>query len=92
VPAFSLPAWRREGLAGLPDPGTPFGLSFHGGVWQLEQASAVLKQLAKLTSLQSLNLHGKIEIKDAWLKELAGLTNLQWLDLGGVRMTDAGRT
>ena len=50
---------------------------------------AGLKELAGLTSLQSLNL-GSSQVTDAGLKGLAGLTSLQSLGLHGTQMTDAG--
>jgi len=50
---------------------------------------AELKELAALTSLQTLDLW-RTQATDAGLKELAALKSLQMLNLGDTQVTDAG--
>jgi hypothetical protein len=91
IPAFSSPIGEdvRGVLSKLPDPGTAFGLDFHCG----SDAGVTLKEFAKLTNLQSLNIgavrsgHRRKAYED--LKDLAGLTNLRALYLFYMPVTDA---
>jgi hypothetical protein len=89
IPAFGFPDRDAGGvLSKLPDPGTAFGLDFHCG-WD---AGVALKELAKLTNLQSLNL-GAVRSPDRRkaypnLKDLAELTNLRALYLFYMPVSD----
>ena len=84
VPAFLFWTWQDGIVARLPRPQKAFGL-FLGGT---SIRDAGLKELAGLTSLQSLHIAGTM-VTDAGLKELAGLKNLQSLYLS-TKATDAG--
>ena len=88
MPVFDFRGMQplQPGVLGrLPQPKRGFGLSFNsGGV-----TDAGLKELAKLNSLQSLDL-SDTQVTDAGLKELAGLKSLQTLYLGGTKVTTAG--
>jgi hypothetical protein len=91
IPAFSSPVGKdmRGVLSKLPDPGTAFGLDFHCG----SDADVTLKEFAKLTNLQSLNIgavrsrHRRKPYED--FKDLAGLTKLRSLYLFYMPVTDA---
>jgi hypothetical protein len=85
VPAFDF--HPREGvLAKLPDPGVAFGLDARCGLME----EAVLKELARFKSLQSLNLGGVRDLTDARMKEVARLENLQGLYLFATLVGDPG--
>src|ERR1700677_1350152 len=83
VPAFHFENWHPGVLGQLPKPEGAFGLC----LYRTQIADAGLKELAGLTSLQSLSLHGT-KVTDAGLKDLAGLKSLQLLDLGQTGVTD----
>ena len=85
VPALRWRAFEAGIIVKLPAPSAPFALSLS----HTEVADAGLKELAGLTSLQTLALHGT-QVTDAGLKELAGLKSLQSLGLGNTKVTDAG--
>src|SRR5262249_46246688 len=86
VPAFTLVVHRHRGddTTNLPQPQTPFGLRLHF------VTDAGLKDFAKMTSLQSLDLTCCNHVTDAGIRELAKLKNLQSLDLTYTQVTDAG--
>lgn len=87
VPAFKLFGARGEGaLARAPDPGTAFGLCFDPS---FPVTDARLKGLARLTSLQLLDLDGAL-VTNVGLTELAGLKGLQLLNLHRTAVSDAG--
>jgi hypothetical protein len=86
VPAFRFHPDKEGMLATLPDPGVAFGLDFHCS----PVSDSWLKKLARLKSLQSLNIGGSLVLTDAGLKELAGLKNLQALYLFYTPVSDAG--
>jgi len=83
--AFRFTAFKSATLAGLPQPGVPFGLSFQG----TKITDADLKELAGMKRLQVLNLSDS-KITDAGLKELAGMKHLEALNLLYTKVTDAG--
>lgn len=85
VQGFGFAEWQENLLAELLDPGVPFGLDL--GYRQVTDAG--LKELAGLTSLQTLNLRST-PVTDVGLKELAGLTSLQTLSLDTTKLTDVG--
>jgi hypothetical protein len=86
VRAFRLHPKNVDVLAGLPDPGVPFGLDVHcrpvTGEW--------LKKLAGLKSLRSLNVGGSLVLTDDGVKEVAGLKGLRALYLFHAPVTDKG--
>jgi hypothetical protein len=86
TPAFRFHPKNEEVLAKLPDPGVPFGLDFHCS----SVTGPLLKTIAGLKSLRSLNVGGSLLLTDEGLKELAGMKKLQGLYLFYARVTDAG--
>jgi hypothetical protein len=86
---YRVSTWKEGVLAELPDPGTPFGLDLVGTNSGPTMTDTGLKGLARMKSLQWLNLANR-PIGDAALKEVAGLKNLKWLDLQSTKVTDTG--
>ena len=83
VPSFHFRQTPNEKFSVLPPPEVPFGLSISN------VTDAGLKNLARLTQLQHLQLTGP-QLTDAGLKELARLKQLQMLEISSTKVTDAG--
>ena len=82
IPAFHIhPATK---LAGLKDPGVPFGL-----VLRKEVGDEQIKALPTLESLQYVLAYGQ-PLTDAAAKDLARQKGLRYLDLGRSKVTGAG--
>src|SRR5262245_53660354 len=81
--AYRWRRWQRGVLAGLPEPGTPYGLDLSFS----RVTDADLSELAGLKQLQALNLAGT-KITDAGLKQLPSIA-LRHLDLHSTQVTDA---
>ena len=71
VPAFEFDVGRPNLRGGLPRPKGAFGLSL--GLSQVKDAD--LQELAKMKSLQTLDLHDT-DVTDAGLRKLAGPRSL----------------
>jgi hypothetical protein len=97
LPFFGIDLWFGEDVfAKLPVPEGPFGLFIGDGRYAGYSHSGKglrkdggLTGLARLTSLQALNLWD-VPITEANMRELAGLTKLQSLNLAYTPLTDAG--
>ncbi len=85
LPAF-YPDGKAAPLAGLPDPGIPFGLRLSFNKYLTDDS---LKDLAHLKSLRVLVLDNT-NVTGAGMKHLAGLENLQSLYLRHTRTTGRG--
>jgi serine/threonine protein kinase len=85
IRAFSFLAWQEGTISKLPEPDEAFGLD----LCHLAITDTGLKELVKLTNLQSLDLGGT-QVTDAGLKELVKLTSLQKLNLWNTQVTDVG--
>ena len=82
IPAFLIQPETK--LAGLKDPGVPFGL-----VLRKEVGDEQLKALPTLKNLQYVLAYGQ-PLTDAGAKDLARQKGLRYLDLGRSKVTGAG--
>ncbi|HMD54167.1 MAG TPA: leucine-rich repeat domain-containing protein [Phycisphaerae bacterium] len=85
VPAFWFKQWTPGLISKLPAPNQNFGLE----LVETNITDSGLKELAKFTSLQSLDIEDT-QVTDAGLKELEGLTQLEDLYISFNQVTDAG--
>ncbi len=85
MPAFSLSKWKQWTLAGLPEPGQPFGLSFSNTA----VTNKGMQQLINFKQLRWIDF-GSAKVTDEQISALAGQKQLQALSVAGTEVTDTG--